>query len=29
MAVTAAVSPRIFPQSYTGRLEVSRVLARS
>ena len=29
MAVTAAVSPSSFPQSSTGRLEVTSVLARS
>ena len=29
MAVTVAVSPRSFPQSSTGRFEVSTVLARS
>ena len=29
MALTAAASPNNFPQSSTGRLEVSSVLARS
>ena len=29
MALTAAASPSSFPQSSTGRFEVSRVLARS
>jgi hypothetical protein len=29
MAVTAALSPNSFPQSSTGRFEVTNVLARS